>query len=1658
MEMTINVASFDFDVSSSKDFYPIPYNFQIHQKSGTFTVSQMVKLMPGANLHIYENAKLNVTSKLAVMDSFSDHGDVSRPTSTSTVYANYRYPTGDVLKLAPFSGNGTANLIVDGTMTVAEGGAFGGVVQTNGSGRVTMSGTAGVQVKLGTASVVSVAATTANISGRTVYDLSPRLYVTGENETLTMEKGKTYVAIDNAPHTIPTFDFVLYTSAADASATETITGRALNANVIGTWKCETCTDENNDHKCDVCGITLSECADSEDADTLCDICGVNLCKHGDVTHTGAKAPTCTEIGWDAYETCSRCDYTTYVEIPAKGHAYEGKVTTAPTCTEKGVKTYTCKNDASHTYTEEVAATGHTLTQVEAKAATCEEIGWNAYEECSVCDYTTYVEIPVKGHAYEGEVTTAPTCTEKGVKTYTCKNDASHTYTEEIAAKGHTDGEVVVENNVDPTCTTEGSYDNVVYCTECNAELSRNTVTVDKIAHAYEAVVTAPTCTAKGYTTYTCTACGDSYVADETEMVDHTEGEVVVENKTDATCTAEGSYDNVVYCTECKEELSRETVTVDKLAHTPAEAVEENRVESTCKVAGSYDSVVYCSVCKTHEISRTKVDLELAEHTPGEVVKENEVAATCTAEGSYDNVVYCTVCDEELSRDTVTIDKIAHTPATAVEEKRVESTCTVAGSYDSVVYCTECTAEISRETKTLELAEHTAGEVVVENEVAATCTAEGSYDNVVYCTVCGAELSRETIEIPMLPGVAKVGDTNYGSLAEAVAAAESGATVTLLTDAIGAGVVIDKSVTIDFDGKTYTLNKAVGSAGTETLGFQILKGHNVTLKNGTLTSAAVTEGKEVKVLIQNYSNLTLTDMNLVDSTEYILYALSNNSGNIALNGATSIYTEAVAFDVYDYSAAGYAVPTMSVNTTGTIEGTIEVSETATLAISGGTFTVELDQKWCAEGFTPAKVGETYTVGKLPNAEVINLGYVTVDEYRIYNGSLTEGGEPIDLQVAMQFLAKDTAAEAAANAFGNYTTDFYITIDGIEGDSFVADGCYLAGHYGDFGWIMIPLDGMTIVDGAVYPVITSVGFDFKYVDICTSVKDFKCGIYFSDEVIKNNPDMKVNLTLGLSEDINAAREADFITVDEPYIYEVKDMLRVAEVNGVKYATLAEAVAAAESGATVTLLTDAIGAGVVIDKSVTIDFDGKTYTLNKAVGSAGTETLGFQILKGHNVTLKNGTLTSTAVTEGKEVKVLIQNYSNLTLTDMNLVDNTEHILYALSNNSGNIELNGATNITTDAVAFDVYDYSSAGYAVPSMSVNTTGTITGKIEVSEIATLAISGGTFTVELDQKWCAEGYGPTDNGDGTYGVHEHDYDAGVVTAPTCTEEGYTTYTCQNEGCDHSYVDAQVAALGHTGGEAVIENKVAATCKAEGSYDEVIKCSVCDEELSRNSKTIDKLPHTYGEPEWEWTGDDDNGYTVATAAFTCIECDGVQTVKDENLNVETTEATTEAAGKTVYTAIVTFNDKEYTDSKTVVIPKVEEAPAYSVKNNTNGTAAYSISGTTMNVQNKLACVVLVEHADGNYTPIKATANSAGGYDFDISEVKADESIVIAVKGDVNGDGGVTTADVGMLNASVLEWLTISSLKSMCGDINGVGGVTTADVGMLNAVVLEYITLSW
>ncbi len=143
----------------------------------------------------------------------------------------------------------------------------------------------------------------------------------------------------------------------------------------------------------------------------------------DMMHHDAKAPTCTEIGWDAYETCQRegCTYTTKVEIPALKHNLVHHDAKAPTCTEIGWDEYDTCSRCDYTTKVELPALKHKLVHHDAKAPTCTEIGWNEYDACQRegCDYTTKVEIPAPGHDYTEKVV-KPTCGKGGYTLHTCK--------------------------------------------------------------------------------------------------------------------------------------------------------------------------------------------------------------------------------------------------------------------------------------------------------------------------------------------------------------------------------------------------------------------------------------------------------------------------------------------------------------------------------------------------------------------------------------------------------------------------------------------------------------------------------------------------------------------------------------------------------------------------------------------------------------------------------------------------------------------------------------------------------------------------------------------------------------------------------------------------------------------------------------------------------------------------------------------------------------------------------------------------------------------------------------------------------------------------------------------------------------------------------------
>lgn len=161
----------------------------------------------------------------------------------------------------------------------------------------------------------------------------------------------------------------------------------------------------------------------------------------------AREVTCIDKGWDAYNKCAYCDYSTkpYREMNALGHdfvEYEGQ---PPTCTEEGWHPYkVCTRGDLNTYWP-IAPLNHDLVQHEGLDATCIDAGWNAYEDCTRCDYTTFSEAPALGHEYVSQ-TFAPTCTADGYTVSTCARCSESFTVNEGEKLGHWFGEWQPDGN------------------------------------------------------------------------------------------------------------------------------------------------------------------------------------------------------------------------------------------------------------------------------------------------------------------------------------------------------------------------------------------------------------------------------------------------------------------------------------------------------------------------------------------------------------------------------------------------------------------------------------------------------------------------------------------------------------------------------------------------------------------------------------------------------------------------------------------------------------------------------------------------------------------------------------------------------------------------------------------------------------------------------------------------------------------------------------------------------------------------------------------------------------------------------------------------------------------------------------------------------------
>ena len=343
-------------------------------------------------------------------------------------------------------------------------------------------------------------------------------------------------------------------------------------------------------------------------------------KH-DLEHHEAKAPTCTEKGWDAYEACSRfgCDYTTRKEIPALNHDFVHHDAQAPTCTEKGWDAYeTCSRCDYTTYAELPAQ--HDLRHHAAKAPTCTGIGWDAYDTCSRCDYTTtYVELPALNHALEQHEAQAPTCTEIGWDAYETCSRCDHTTYAEQPALNH---DLVNHDAKAPTCTEIG-WDAYETCSRCDytTYAEQPALNHDLVNHDAK----APTCTEIGWDAYeTCSRCDHTTYAEQPAL-----NHALVNHDAKAPTCTEIGWDAYETCSRCNYTTYAE---LPALNHD----LEQHAAKApTCTEIG-WDAYETCSRCNyTTYAEQPALKHDLEQHAAK--------APTCTEKG-WNAYETCSRCD------------------------------------------------------------------------------------------------------------------------------------------------------------------------------------------------------------------------------------------------------------------------------------------------------------------------------------------------------------------------------------------------------------------------------------------------------------------------------------------------------------------------------------------------------------------------------------------------------------------------------------------------------------------------------------------------------------------------------------------------------------------------------------------------------------------------------------------------------------------------------------------------------------------------------------------------------------------------------------------------------------------------------------------------------
>ena len=1196
----------------------------------------------------------------------------------------------------------------------------------------------------------------------------------------------------------------------------------------------------------------------------------------DLEHHEAKPATCTEIGWKAYDTCTRCDYTTYVEIEALGHT-EGEAVreneVPASCTVAGsydevVYCSVCGEELSREK-KTIEALGHSFTSyVSDNNATCVEDGtetaqcdrcevtdtrtdegsalghdwaeeWTTdgtahWHECSRCDEvndkanhsggTATCTDPAKcdvcgvaygealGHDLQHHDAQAATCTEIGWDAYDTCSRCDYTTYEEIPALGHTEGEAVRENEVAATCTVAGSYDEVVYCSVCGEELSREEKTIEALGHDWaEEWITDGTAH-----WHECSRCDEI-----NDKASHSGGT--------ATCTdpAECDVCGVAY---------REALGHD-LQHHDAQA-------ATCTGIGwnAYDT---CSRCEY----TTYEEIPALGHTEGEAVRENEVDATCTVVGSYDEVVYCSVCGEELSREEKVIDALGHSFTSYVSDNN--ATCTEDGT--GTAKCDRCDVtdtrtdegsalghdwaeewttdgtahwhECSRCDEINDKANHSGGTAtcieLAECEVCGVEYGDFAEHNYVdgYCTVCGiidgaaldndkddaktdlddvAQDAKDEIDASDLPDEVKedlkdkVDEVINGAKDEVDGSTDFDDVDQAIEDA--KDEIADAILDAEKDDAKSDLDEIAQNAKDEIDASDLPDDVKDDLKGKV--DEIVTDAKGE---IDGETSKEEVDQTVEDAQKEIEDAILNAEKDDAKSDLDEIAQSAK--DEIDASDLPDDVKDELKNKVD------EIVSNAKTEIDGETSKEEVDQtvedaqKEIEDAILDAEKDDA-------KSDLDEIAQDAKDEI-----------DASDLPDDVKDELKNKVDEIVSNAKGE--------IDGASSKEEI-DTSFS--------------EAETAIEEVNREALESAKEDVlsELEELAQSVKEEIDGSNLPDEE-KNELKGKADELLGSVQD----KLAKTTTPDEVYkigdtVASELEAIRDGAIESAKEGVLTELEELAQS------LKDEIDGSDLSDEAKTELKDKADEILENVKTEIKEKTTFEEVYElGETAESEIAFVQEEAIATAREeavaaLETYAENAKNgIASSDLSPEEQADH--------SGQIdaEVEATKEEITAAADFEAIANALAEAMAEIDRIQAIGHIAGP------------AATCTAPQVCTVCGKELAP---------ALGHDLQHHEAQAATCTEIGWNAYdTCSR--CDYTTYE-EIPALGHTEGAPVRENEAAATCTAAGSYDEVVYCSVCGEELSRAGMTIEALGHDIVKHEGQAATCTQNGWNDYE---TCSRCD-------------------------------------------------------------------------------------------------------------------------------------------------------------------------------------------